>query len=449
MGPKQRKGRGGRYTPPQRAVRPPAVNAQVAARYLQEYVTCYRHEYERFTTPSPNGPGYPRLDVSPYLAGTIDCLLATDGAVICLFGPDTDIDWLQTDNLYRVQTSSPPANMGAMTLGPRDLAADIASGIIPPPLESARLRSENDMDFRVARFDVPVNYLIKRLTVSAWEHATSPQNSYFWMPFIARRLLFQSVSGKQRYFDYLEILDHVDPAAWDFRSAALRAYTDVRRDFIAAAANPAETGTLTAASWPAVRASFGDVLVRLNIAIESFQALLEEHPNAEEERFHRYLLENPILLDAYATATSKPRFTYPEPQVHTDKTYVEPDIVLAFPGQRYRLIELERPDHAVLRKEGEARASVTHASFQTAEWMHFVANYPHVLQDRFPGLVADRCTYTIVIGRRTEGDDFIGRQDVMARTFAGAEIMTYDDVLDRATSDAHEAARPCLQHACP
>ncbi|MDQ1437491.1 MAG: hypothetical protein QOK43_1120 [Acidimicrobiaceae bacterium] len=402
----------------------------MAARYLLDYIGCYRHEYRRFTSDPPDGPGYPSLEVSPYLAGTLDCLLASDGAVVCLFGPD-DIAW--PPEAARAVVVRPRSAQGAMTIGGPDLAPEVADGVLPAPAEWGRgVDHDNGIDVRVARFDLALAELLPRLLVSDWRYKHNPQETYFWMPFIARRLRLRSVSGKERYFEYLEILDHVEPAAWDQRGAALRAHVDVRRDFIYAAANPEPAGSLSSAGWPEVRARFGDVLVRVEEAIEGFSELLDEHPDEVEESFHRYLLDHPVLLDPYAEAISKPRFEYPTPQAHTDKTYVEPDILLALPGGRYRLIELERPDHAVLLKAGGARAPTAHAAFQTAEWQHFIAHYPGVLGERFPGLVADRCAYTIVIGRRGDGEGFAAKQDVMARQLAVQEVLTYDDILDRA-----------------
>jgi hypothetical protein len=45
------------------------ISASAAMRYLQEYVTVYQAEYERFTAAAPEGGGYPRIPVSPYHYG--------------------------------------------------------------------------------------------------------------------------------------------------------------------------------------------------------------------------------------------------------------------------------------------------------------------------------------------------------------------------------------------
>ena len=59
------------------------ITAKQAGKYLEEYIRRYRLEYGRFTATPPEGGGYPRLKVSPYISeGVLECHLAADGAVV-------------------------------------------------------------------------------------------------------------------------------------------------------------------------------------------------------------------------------------------------------------------------------------------------------------------------------------------------------------------------------
>jgi hypothetical protein len=106
-----------------------------------------------------------------------------------------------------------------------------------------------------------------------------------------------------------------------------------------------------------------DRLFRLADAINRFAALLAVGTDQHEAVFHAFLVEHPILLDVYGIVESKPRFVYPEGESPLGKQYVEPDFIVRYPGQRYRLIELERPAKQLATRDGHPRVGVTQAAF--------------------------------------------------------------------------------------
>jgi hypothetical protein len=77
---------------------------------------------------------------------------------------------------------------------------------------------------------------------------------------------------------------------------------------------------------------------------------------------------------------SRPRFVYPEGKSPLGKAYVEPDFVIRRPGSRYTVVELERPGKLVATKRGHARAEVTQASFQIAEFKDYIVEHYDLAQ---------------------------------------------------------------------
>src|SRR5260370_24408855 len=134
-------------------------------------------------------------------------------------------------------------------------------------------------------------------------------------------------AGGKRFFDYLEIVPHVDEAAWDHRSIATRVSTDIRRDFMSAMMLAVLKGGMVGCEpseeW---RRPFFDRLTRFLVAIQALEVLLMEHGSSEERVFHEFLAKNPMVMDVYGTPVSKPRFQYPVGDSPLRKEFVEPDL---------------------------------------------------------------------------------------------------------------------------
>jgi hypothetical protein len=118
------------------------------------------------------------------------------------------------------------------------------------------------------------------------------------------------------------------------------------------------------------------------------------------------------------------------------KVDVRRDTVIRRPGSRYTVVELERPGKLVATKRGHARAEVTQASFQIAEFKDYIVEHYDLLKEVFPGINRDPALI-VVISRSTEAS-FGGRGDThrqlqLLREQLGVdELLTYDDLLDRA-----------------
>jgi hypothetical protein len=261
--------------------------------------------------------------------------------------------------------------------------------------------------------------------------------SSFWLPIIASNLGFGTADRKnKRFFHYLEVLRHRDDAAWDIRSIPTRVQADIRRDFVRALSDPSVGAKIHFGRNQWVE-HFYDRLSNLQIAISQYEELLREKSLAEEEVFHTFLVENPIFLDVYAQESiSKPRFVYPKGESPLGKRYIEPDFILKYSGNSYRLVELERPSKSIATKQGQPRAEMTQPAFQIAEWKAFIRNHYDLLKQEFPGISSNFST-AIIMSRSTPESfgtdrDILKYKELLREQFAVDEILTYDDVLERA-----------------
>lgn len=120
--------------------------------------------------------------------------------------------------------------------------------------------------------------------------------------------------------------------------------------------------------------------------IEAFERLLNEHEDDNESVFHEFLYKNSFLLDLYGEPVSKPRFKYPTIiESPLRKAYVEPDFIIKYPNQHYKLVELEKPSKKVTTKRGHSSSEFTQPAFQIAEWNVFIAEHYEQIKADFPG----------------------------------------------------------------
>jgi hypothetical protein len=220
----------------------------------------------------------------------------------------------------------------------------------------------------------------------------------------------------------------------------VRANVDVRRDFAFSAAWAERGGVGGTLSLEAPQAQLGppfrDRLAALQVAIEGFEALLRDQPDADERVFHEYLNTHHVLLDVYGSGSSKPQFEYPEGTSLLGKAYVEPDFVIRYPENTYKLVELEKPSHELATKRGDPRSALTHAAFQIGEWKHYIANHYAEIQNDFPGIAGSYRTM-VIISRAIQAylgstDDVHTYLSLVRQQLNVDEIFTYDDLITRA-----------------
>jgi hypothetical protein len=441
------------------------VGSAEAAAYLAEYVRAYREEYERLIEPPPKGPGFPAIVDSVYLdSPALSCLLARDGAVIADFSrepayewhvaggpalvvdqPDSRVPGWWTDLIEFGGLTGKPLGLYRI-VSEKPLPDEIWHGLIPKPIDDATAVVD-ETTIEASRLDLGWSELIERLTFGAYGgildiHLPADDAAPLWQPTIVRGLGFVTADReRRRFFRYLELLRHVDLAAWDARSLWARAKLDVRRDFAHAVAVAGEPGgTVQLASAPRLMDElFVNRLAALDRSISEFEQLLSESESADESVFHEFLVSHPLLIDIYGEVVSQPRFEYPAGSSPLGKQFVEPDFIVRRPLGRYRLIELERPSKSMATKRGEARAEVSQAIFQIGEFRDFILEHYDVLRDDFPGI--NRSHETTVVISRARAESFGGRSNVerhlqlLREQFSGIdELLTYDDLLIQAKS---------------
>jgi hypothetical protein len=440
-----------------------AVSASQGAEYLRRYVEAYRQEYRRLTAPPPRGGGYPSLETSPYLsANELLCFLSPDGAaVVDLSSEPADLWWIAGGPALMADfpdSRTPPEvlellkreslwgkDIGICRLVAKDgLPDDVWQGKLEPILEEARAQA-NATAITVRQVELSLREVLTRLTFGTFGHIVPVSlpgpDTDFWLPYIFRQIGFLTADRQNRRFvNYMELTPHVDQAAWDPRSIFARVQADVRRDFALAFSLPSRLngrgGIVSLGPKDSWIQPYQDRLSRLAESIHGFRALLALHGDEEENVFHDFLRANPILLDVYGEAISKPRFVYPEGQAPLGKTHVEPDFVIKYPGRSYRLVELERPSKPMATRQGQPRAEVTQATFQIAEWIAYIANHYDRIKDAFPG-IALNCQAMVVMSRSNVGSFGAGRniadyKELLRVQYRGVDILTYDDLLERA-----------------
>ena len=175
-------------------------------------------------------------------------------------------------------------------------------------------------------------------------------------------------------------------------------------------------------------------LALLETLITRFERVLNEYIQGNESLFHNFLIENPLLLDVYGEPDSKPKFPFPEGESPLGKKYVEPDIIIRYPGNKYKLVELEKPSKHWGIKQGQTTSELNQAAFQCNEWDYYIRNHYELIKDKYPGISNQR-SYMVVIGRKTEAH-VGGRNPEEYRHYIASqypcEVCFYEDLLDKA-----------------
>lgn len=162
-----------------------------------------------------------------------------------------------------------------------------------------------------------------------------------------------------------------------------------------------------------------DVCAKLRVAINRFSALLSSVP--KEEVIQQFLDESPILLAQSAVKVM--------PKVKLGSEHIT-DFVIEFPEQDYQLVEIEQPKHALFTKSGDPTKELSHAQRQVEDWRDWVHEHLEYAKTQMPGIVDPRCL--VVIGRRSKNKRDQNALRRKNKELAHIEILTYDDLLERA-----------------
>jgi len=417
------------------------------------------------------GGNYPRFPISPYLnAPSLICYLAEDGAAVADLSGEPTCDWavaggpalLVDEEPTRtpdwVRRSIRSAGLEGKNIGlyrivsPTPLSKETWAGTLPAPSAAATAKADATA---ITVHSLPMSWsdLIERLSFGAFgpilDLRLATPDAPYWTPRVIRGLGIATADrANKRFFRYLELLRHVNEAAWDIHSIPARVAVDVRRDFAWSAVGASRPGATISFDDQLTGATISfddqlkspievlrrDRLEPLQLAIAEMEVLLDGE-DQNEAVFHDYLRTHPILLDVYAEVVSKPRWPFPATQSPLGKTYIEPDFVLRYPEDRYALVELERPGHILATSAGHPTAAVTHATFQVAEWRDYIAHHYDLLRDDYPEIAVD-CPGMVIISRQTQsGFDSpaaLSRYLALVRRQFAVDVITYDGLLERA-----------------
>ncbi|WP_375102235.1 Shedu anti-phage system protein SduA domain-containing protein (plasmid) [Paenibacillus sp. RS8] len=179
-----------------------------------------------------------------------------------------------------------------------------------------------------------------------------------------------------------------------------------------------------------------EVIHRLERAIINFETLLIKNSDEIESVFHNFLHKNPILLDPVGFVHNKPSFKYPVGKTsRTGKGELEPDFIVSYSTQHYRLIEIERPNKNFSTGQGQQRATVTQAAYQLTEWKHFLDHHASEVEATFPG-ISDKAnrSFSLIIGRTHDLGPYANFDDLRTslKEANNCDVLSYDDLLQRA-----------------
>lgn len=441
-----------------------SIAAEALAEFLFAYARNYRDGYLRATTPSPKGPGYPKLPCSPFLvSSTFDVYIAEDGVVVNHLGEEPTHQWFIAGGPALKVDYEPSVTPKEVTEWLR------AEGILGKPIGIYRVvaktpmrqsvwqgqvrqvareisfhDSEHDLKLNIREVRGPLADVVNSLSFGAYGHILDihlpkPTSPIGQCHLVRNYGIFTADLVGKRFFTHLEIHGQADPAAWDMRTIPLRVQHDLRRDLASWLADPTQErgGSMSFGNGPNWLEVYSDRLARLAAGIAALRAALQTRSWDLEAVFHDVLVSHPLLLDVYGICESKPQFNYPKGMASPiGKTSLEPDFLIRYTDKSYKLIEIERPSKNVATAQGQPRAEVAQAVFQCAEWRHFIKTHYQSLSDRFPE-IQSRCK-TAVIMSRSNQLSFKGINDIdaykglMMEQFKIDEFYTYDDLYDRA-----------------
>ncbi|MBW8833051.1 MAG: DUF4263 domain-containing protein [Burkholderiales bacterium] len=440
-----------------------AVTIERVAEYLMAYAGRYREDYAVATMPRPRGPGYPAWVLSPYLhESSLDVYVASDGVVIAeegeppyqwfiAGGPAMKVDYEPTRTPDAVSETLASNGLLGKPIGifrivaKTEMPAHVWRGQVCGVVRELRIQDKKTgIAAHVREVNSSLKEVVQSLTFGAYglilDVHLPTQESQFGESHLTRNLgMFPADLSGRRFFEHLEVFGHADACAWDTRSVGLRVQRDLRRDLAAVLSNPegARGGSVSLGSVSPWIEAYNNRLEHLEAAISELRAALRFQGDAIEAVFHAVLEKHPLLLDVYGVCESRPELAYPPGYASPiGKSKLQPDFLIRYPDESYKLVEIERPAKLVATAQGQPRSEVGQAVFQTAEWKHFIKTHYQVVAKRYPGIQA-KCRTAVVMSRLHQEsfkniDDARAYMGLMMEQFNIDEFLTFDDLLERA-----------------
>jgi hypothetical protein len=432
--------------------------------FIFEYIAEYREVYQGFTSQPPSGAGYPKLPISPFLnSKAFEVFLAEDGVIIneiaeepqhqwfIAGGPALKVDLEPTKTPEEVTQIIKDNNLEGKSIG---IYRIVAKEHIPSAVWRGRIKNISctktitneklGVTLNLVKVETDLKKLVCNLTFGAYgivlDSHLPDSSAPFGQPHVTEKMgFFPADLNNRRFFNYLEIHPHSDKCAWDKRIVNARVKNDLRRDFVKKLSTPDDQGGgyLSFGNTNQWIENHSNRLGQLKLAIDEFRNVLMFQSRETEEVFHQLIEKHPILLDVYGKCESKPKLKYPEGQKSPiGKIYVEPDFIVTYPDQSYKLVELERAAKNVATLQGQPRAEVGQAAFQTAEWVHYIREHYAEVKDRYPGIHTKYKT-SLIMSRSSQSsfkgiDDMNRYKELIIQQYSLDEMLTYDDLFERA-----------------
>ena len=432
--------------------------------FIFEYISEYRDAFLNFTSPPPKGAGYPKHVISPFLeSDAFEVFLANDGVIISEVAKEPDYQWyIAGGPAFKVDlepTKTPKEvtqiikdnDLEGKPIGiyrivaKEHIPSDVWKGQIKNiSAEKSFTHSGLGVTLQLRKVETSLKKLVCNLTFGAYGIVLDPHlpdsSCSFGEPHITEKMgFFPADLNNRRFCSYMEIYAHSDKAAWDKRIINVLVKNDLRRDFAKKLSNPDGNsgGSMSFGRSNQWVENYTNRLGQLKIAIDEFRNVLMFQSHETEDIFHKLIEKHPILLDVYGHCESKPKFKYPKGECSPiGKTYVEPDFIVIYPDQSYKLIELERASKNIATQQGQPRAEVGQAVFQTAEWVHYIREHYAEIRTKYPGIHTKYKT-SVIMSRSTQNsfkgvDDMNRYKELIIQQYSIDEMLTYDDLFERA-----------------
>lgn len=431
--------------------------------FVFEYISEYRVGYQGFTSQPPSGAGYPKLPISPFLGAKVfEIFLAENGVIINEVADEPQHQWFIAGGPAFKVDLEPTKTPKEVTQIIRDNGLEgkpigiyriVAKKNIPGAVWKGRIENisssktatdeELCVTLHLSKVETDLKKLVCNLTFGAYGIVLEPHlpdgSAPFGQAHITEKMgFFPADLNNRRFFSYLEIHPHSDKCAWDRRIINARVKNDLRRDFVKKLSQPNEQGggSLSFGNTNQWIENHSNRLGQLKLAIDEFRNVLMFQTHETEDVFHKLIEKHPILLDVYGKCESKPKLKYPKGQKSPiGKTYVEPDFIVLYPDQSYKLVELERAAKNVVTQQGQPRSEVGQAAFQTAEWVHYIREHYAEIKARYPGIHTKYRT-SLIMSRSTQAsfkgiEDMNRYKELIIQQYSLDEMLTYDDLYER------------------
>lgn len=159
-----------------------------------------------------------------------------------------------------------------------------------------------------------------------------------------------------------------------------------------------------------------------NYSTEKYKDLIYQE-NLNEEVYHKFLNENPFLLEAFHSKIwSKPRFG----------ELFQPDFVIKAIDNNYTIIEMEKPSLQIITKNGNLSSPATHAKKQALEYREWAISNNSYAKGKFTDIWRPTCL--VIIGlesKLTESQKERLKQENES-TQGILKIVGFDWILNRA-----------------